>query len=88
MKGAAAVCGIGTDRCFLVPVDARGRLIPEALELKILESKQAGFHPFFVCATAGTTVYGAFDPIHQVADICQKHNLWLHVDVILPAFSI
>lgn len=39
--------------------------------------------PLFVNATAGTTVYGAFDPINDIADICEKYNLWLHVDVSL-----
>lgn len=56
-------------------------MIPEALEEKIISAKSAGYHPFFVNATAGTTVYGAFDPINQIADICEKHNMWLHVDV-------
>lgn len=37
--------------------------------------------PLFVNATAGSTVYGAFDPINEIADICEKYNLWLHVDV-------
>lgn len=40
-----------------------------------------GFVPMYVNATAGTTVYGAFDPINEIADICEKYNMWLHVDV-------
>lgn len=40
-----------------------------------------GYVPLFVNATAGTTVFGAFDPIQEIADICEKYNLWLHVDV-------
>lgn len=40
----------------------------------------------FVNATAGSTVYGAFDPINEIADICEKYNLWLHVDVSTLAF--
>uniref|UniRef100_A0A8C5CR97 Glutamate decarboxylase 2 n=1 Tax=Gadus morhua TaxID=8049 RepID=A0A8C5CR97_GADMO len=39
-----------------------------------------GFVPFFVSATAGTTVYGAFDPLIAVSDICKKYNVWFHVD--------
>uniref|UniRef100_A0A8C4SB67 Glutamate decarboxylase 1 n=1 Tax=Erpetoichthys calabaricus TaxID=27687 RepID=A0A8C4SB67_ERPCA len=39
-----------------------------------------GYVPLYVNATAGTTVYGAFDPINEIADICEKYNLWLHVD--------
>ncbi|XP_058868890.1 acidic amino acid decarboxylase GADL1-like isoform X2 [Acipenser ruthenus] len=39
-----------------------------------------GAVPFIVCATAGTTVLGAFDPLEKIADICQKHGLWFHVD--------
>lgn len=33
-----------------------------------------------VSATAGTTVLGAFDPLEKIADLCQKYNLWMHVD--------
>lgn len=40
-----------------------------------------GYVPLFVNATGGSTVYGAFDPINEIADICEKYNLWLHVDV-------
>lgn len=37
--------------------------------------------PFFVSATAGTTVYGAFDPLIAISDICKKYQVWFHVDV-------
>ncbi len=59
----------------------RGKMIPSELERLVLEHKSKGNIPFFVNCTAGTTVYGAFDPIHEIADICKKYKLWLHIDV-------
>jgi glutamate/tyrosine decarboxylase-like PLP-dependent enzyme len=32
-------------------------------------------------ATCATTVIGAYDDLEAVADICQRHNVWMHVDV-------
>jgi glutamate/tyrosine decarboxylase-like PLP-dependent enzyme len=87
IKGAAAVTGIGVDNCFVIETDAAGRMIPEALEAKIIETKRDGLHPFFVCATAGTTVYGAFDPLPLIADICDRHELWMHVDVSVRVYA-
>lgn len=29
-------------------------------------------------------MYGAFDPLNAIADICQRHTLWMHVDVRSP----
>lgn len=37
--------------------------------------------PFFVNATAGTTVQGAFDPLNRIADISERNGIWMHVDV-------
>uniref|UniRef100_A0A1B0DE52 Uncharacterized protein n=1 Tax=Phlebotomus papatasi TaxID=29031 RepID=A0A1B0DE52_PHLPP len=80
VKSCAAVCGLGTDNCVMVPSDEHGRMITTELERMILERKAKGQIPFFVSATAGTTVLGAFDPLNEIADICDKYNLWLHVD--------
>lgn len=65
----------------MVPSDANGRMIPSELERLVLERKTRGHIPFFVSCTSGTTVLGAFDPINDIADICQKYGMWLHVDV-------
>ena len=29
---------------------------------------------------AGTTQLGAYDPIDEIADVCEEHEMWLHVD--------
>ncbi|XP_076594367.1 acidic amino acid decarboxylase GADL1-like isoform X2 [Chaetodon auriga] len=77
---AAALLGIGTKNVYVVPSDKRGKMIASALEEQIKTAKSEGAVPFMVNATAGTTVLGAFDPIQEIADICEKYNLWLHVD--------
>uniref|UniRef100_A0A8D0GMB7 Glutamate decarboxylase 1 n=1 Tax=Sphenodon punctatus TaxID=8508 RepID=A0A8D0GMB7_SPHPU len=80
VKKAAAVLGIGTDNVIAVKCDERGKMIPYELEANILKAKRQGRVPLYVCATAGTTVYGAFDPLANIADICKKYDLWMHVD--------
>jgi len=56
-------------------------MIPAELEKLIVRHKTEGHLPFFVNCTTGTTVYGAFDPINAIADICEKYHIWLHIDV-------
>ena len=66
--------------------DPRGRMIPAELEKLIIRHRSEGHLPFFVNCTTGTTVYGAFDPIEPIADICEKYGIWLHIDVRLNPF--
>lgn len=77
---AAKVLGIGADNLVAVPSDGQGRMDPSALESAVLAGERAGQRPFFVGATAGTTVLGAFDPLRPLAGIAASHGLWLHVD--------
>ena len=63
-----------------IPVDSKGHMIPEELEKAIEKSKSEGKVPFFVNATSGTTVLGAFDPLKEIAAVAKKHGLWSHVD--------
>uniref|UniRef100_A0A1B6J8Y7 Glutamate decarboxylase n=1 Tax=Homalodisca liturata TaxID=320908 RepID=A0A1B6J8Y7_9HEMI len=77
---AAHWLGLGMDHIHMVDTDNEGRMLPEALDLRIQEALDAGERPFFVNATAGTTVLGAFDPLHSIADVCHKYSVWLHID--------
>ena len=76
----AALLGIGRDQVRKIPVDDSGVMKVDELEEQIEADKLNGFVPFFVNATAGTTVLGAFDPIDAISDICKSHKIWLHVD--------
>lgn len=76
----SALMGVGRDQVRFIPTDQNGRMIMEELEKQIHTDINEGHKPFFVNATAGTTVLGAFDPIEEMASVCKKHNVWLHVD--------
>ena len=77
---AANLLGIGIENLVKIKSDVDGRMIPEALEATIQQSLSEEKTPFFVGATAGTTVLGAFDPLPSLAEITKKYGLWLHVD--------
>lgn len=80
VKKAAAFLGIGTSNVYVVKADKRGKMIPAELEKEVQRAKKEGALPFIVIATAGTTVLGAFDPLNDIANICQAHGIWFHVD--------
>nr|POF15320.1 l-aspartate decarboxylase dtxs4 [Quercus suber] len=80
LEKAAQIMGFGSNAVRSVPVDAQGRMISAQLDAAVVVAKEAGETPFYVNATAGTTVLGSFDPLDEIAEICQKHKLWMHVD--------
>ncbi|XP_060104808.1 acidic amino acid decarboxylase GADL1 [Heteronotia binoei] len=80
VKKAASFLGIGTQNVYFIKSDERGKMIPEELEKQVQRARKEGAVPFFVSATSGTTVLGAFDPLDEIAEICERHDLWLHVD--------
>jgi aromatic-L-amino-acid decarboxylase len=78
----------GLQECILrhIPLDEGYRLRPEVLKSTIEEDVQNGLRPFLVIASAGTTDVGAVDPLNEVANIAEEHNLWFHVDGAYGAF--
>ncbi|KAI9318089.1 pyridoxal phosphate-dependent transferase [Dichotomocladium elegans] len=77
---AALVLGLGLDSIIKVPTDDQHRMRVDLLEQLIQESIARDETPFFINATAGTTVMGAFDPIQSISAVAKKYNCWLHVD--------
>jgi len=72
--------GFGSSAVKSVGVDAEGRMRADLLDEAIKASKSAGETPFYVNATAGTTVLGSYDPFDAIADVCKEHKLWMHID--------
>ncbi|MCY3835238.1 MAG: pyridoxal-dependent decarboxylase, partial [Anaerolineaceae bacterium] len=77
---AGLALGIGQENIRLIEVDADYRLRTDALTHAVQADSEAGHLPFFVAATIGTTSTTSVDPIPQMAQLCKRHQLWLHVD--------
>jgi glutamate/tyrosine decarboxylase-like PLP-dependent enzyme len=77
---AANILGLGTDNLIKVPVDERGRMRADGLEQLLQEQKAQGRQPFFVSATLGTTVRGAYDPLPPLIELRDQYGFWLHGD--------
>jgi aromatic-L-amino-acid decarboxylase len=78
-KGAIAV-GVGRQGVRKIPVDGAYRMDAAALARAVREDEAGGRRPFCVVATVGTTSTTSVDPVAEIADICRRHGLWLHVD--------
>jgi len=75
-----ALLGLGRRQLRSIPTDSRFRLDTRQLEQAIAADLAAGNRPLAVVATAGTVNTGAIDPLQEIAAICARHVIWLHVD--------
>ena len=76
----ASFAGIGRDNVRYIPADSDGKIRVDLLDQQIKSDLDDGFNPFFINATAGTTVLGSYDPLDDLSVISKKYQLWLHVD--------
>jgi aromatic-L-amino-acid decarboxylase len=80
VEKAGMVLGIGQDNIVKIRTDSEFRMDVGTLRQAISQDRSAGFLPFAVVATVGTTSVTAVDPVAAIADICENEKLWLHVD--------
>jgi aromatic-L-amino-acid decarboxylase len=74
------VAGIGREGVRRIPVDDAYRMRADALAQAVAEDRAAGWWPFCVVGTLGTTSSTSVDPAGAIADLCARERLWLHLD--------
>ncbi len=80
LERSVELLGLGHEAIRWIPVDDLYRINLDELEKAIKEDKERGLHPFCVIGNAGTVNTGAFDDLNALADICQREDMWFHID--------
>jgi aromatic-L-amino-acid decarboxylase len=77
---AAITLGFGQENVRRIPVDDEFRMRPELLAQAIEADIAAGKRPCCIVASIGSTSTTAIEDVPAIADIAEKHGVWLHVD--------
>jgi glutamate/tyrosine decarboxylase-like PLP-dependent enzyme len=85
---AAGLLGIGRENVCHIAVDEDFKIRLDALVAQITADLAAGYQPLCVVANAGTVNTGAIDPLREIREIANRHQLWMHVDGSYGAFAI
>jgi aromatic-L-amino-acid decarboxylase len=80
IEKSVKIAGFGKENLVYIPTNTDFSINTEALALAIEKDIEAGKKPLCVVATIGTTSSTAFDNIEKIAQITQKHHIWLHID--------
>ena len=77
---AVELLGLGSANIRVVPSDDALRMRPDALDAMLASDIARGALPVAVIASAGTVNTGAIDPLDDIAELCARHGVWMHVD--------
>jgi aromatic-L-amino-acid/L-tryptophan decarboxylase len=77
---AVELLGIGHRQLRAIPCDGDRRMSVSALEQALRADLDRGCAPVAVVASAGTVNTGAVDPLREIAAVCRRYGVWLHVD--------
>jgi glutamate/tyrosine decarboxylase-like PLP-dependent enzyme len=77
---AAEMLGLGSAALRKIAVNDQYQIDIDALERQISQDRADGLQPFCVIGHAGTVNTGAFDDLERLADLCEREDLWFHVD--------
>ena len=77
---ACIALGLGQEGLRKIPSDAAFRMRADLLAEAVADDVAAGMRPLAVVASVGTTSTTSIDPVPEIADVCERHGMWLHVD--------
>jgi L-2,4-diaminobutyrate decarboxylase len=77
---SAGILGLGTDQIVLAALDSDRRMDANRLDETLASLRSRGVPIVAVSAAACATPIGAFDPLADIAEVCGRHDVWLHVD--------
>ncbi|OAN17708.1 glutamate decarboxylase [Photobacterium jeanii] len=80
LKKAADVLGIGRDCVIPVKTDGNNRIRTDELKATLTKLEQKRIKPIAIIGVAGTTETGNIDPLEELADIAEQHQIHFHVD--------
>jgi aromatic-L-amino-acid decarboxylase len=80
IEKAAIVLGIGQENIIKIASDEKYRMDIIELEATLKNDLAHGIKPVCVIATIGTTSTTSIDPVEEIAALCKKYKIWLHVD--------
>ncbi len=80
IEKAVRIAGLGSDSYVQIEADQQFAMKPQALEQAIVKDIENGKKPICVVVALGTTSSTAVDPINEIAAICRKYDVWLHID--------
>lgn len=74
------IMGLGENSIIRVPYDSAYRMSTGLLEDYKKKSEDSGIKIIALIANSCSTGTGSYDDLDKIADFCERHGLWMHVD--------
>ncbi len=88
IEKAALLAGFGRSFLRLIPTDDAHAIRLDLLQAALEKDVEIGLRPCALVAAVGTTGTTALDPVAAMADLAEKHGMWLHVDAALAGTAM
>uniref|UniRef100_A0A0N4ZZA7 DNA-directed RNA polymerase n=1 Tax=Parastrongyloides trichosuri TaxID=131310 RepID=A0A0N4ZZA7_PARTI len=74
--------------CRAIPFSEKFELCQDCLTKQIEEDIKDDYIPFLVISSFAASTLCCYDNLEEISQVCDKFNLWLHVDASYGGFSL